>query len=331
VDRGEVYPSFAFSSFEICLLTNNRPLLALAMRVRSDRRGPIWLRSYARRHCFSCPKEILFKIIQNIGLDNINEDIKAVTRFAMASKQSLTNVEAAVGSTSKELCSLEKRFGIPCFTPDSIAHALTQRDYLKERFHDITSESTAPNLAYLRLDGSLSWLPPLDPVNKAEMGPHHRGPAIRSKALGKLIAEAERLHLRLAASFLTLVRSIDLQYRIPSSCAAYFEVGSHFVKCPPSMDRNAGGYVIKFLQDQQGCWYASLYLDPMGQHCVFFSALNPHECAEEEDEDEDEDDDVVPMDAFAKDAVLKAMDFEEFLYHTWMDELCYFTLPRADE
>jgi len=49
------------------------------------------------------------------------------------------------------------------------------------------------------------------------------------------------------------------------------------------MDGNAGGYVIKFLQEQQSCWYASLYLDRMGQRCVFFSELNPHARADNDD------------------------------------------------
>ncbi len=80
------------------------------------------------------------------------------------------------------------------------------------------------------------------------------------------------------------------------------------------MDGNAGGYVIKFLQDQQSSWYASLYLDRMGQHRGFFPELNPHARA---DDDEDE-------------ASLKAISFENFLYDTWMDELCWFTLARGE-
>lgn len=154
---------------------------------------------------------------------------------------------------------------------------------------------------------------------------YHQGPAIEPKALGRLIHDAERLHLRLPPSFLTLMSSEDLQYRIPFSCAAYFLVSSpEFVKCPPSLDRNAGGYLVKFLSDQQGCWYASLYLDTMGQHCVFVSESDPHDFADDHD-DEDMMDDV------AKDFVLAAMGFEEYSYHTWMNEICYFTLPRGGE
>ena len=123
----------------------------------------------------SLPKEILFKIIQSIGL----EDIKAVTRFVTSSKQSLLSVEAAAGCKLKAMLSLENRFGKPYFTLDDVACDLSQWDDLKERFLNITSNVTAPDLTCLNLDVSLSWLHPFDPETKAEMEPPHLGPAIK--------------------------------------------------------------------------------------------------------------------------------------------------------
>lgn len=293
------------------------------------------------------PKETLLKIIKSIGVEDISEDLRAVTRFAMTSKQSLVMVESAVGSL-KELRSLEKRFGEPHFRVDGIAWAISKREDLRSMFPDITEHSMAPTLDYLKLDESLSWLSHLDPYTEKEMEGHYPGPAIRQKPLKNLIAQAESLHLKLPTSFLTLMRSGDLQRRVPSSCAAYFTVGS-LIRCPPSMDRNAGGHVLRFLSDQQGCWYSNLYLDPMGQHCVFFSDGNVDECAdddddqdeeegeegeeekEEEDEDEDEDEAQSGLETWAEDISLQALDFEKFLYHTWMNELCYFTLPQEGE
>jgi len=281
------------------------------------------------------PKEILFKIIKCIGVKKISKNLKAVTRFAMTSKQSLIIAEAAVGSL-KELRSLEKRFGKPYFEVSSVKWALSEREDFMEMFPDISPESLGPDLGYLNLNGSLTWLPPLDCDSDSGRGTRDiietcfRKPRVKARELKELIAQAKRLHLKLPPSFLTMVRSEDLQRCIPSFDDKYFFVGS-LRKCTRIFDRNAGGYILRFLLNGED-WAWNLYLDTMGQHCVFFTTEDIEDFAqevEERDEDEDEDEDL--PEKWAGGAVLQALDFEEFMYHTWINQTLWETLPTGKE
>ena len=268
------------------------------------------------------PKEMIYKIIQDIGFEDIQQDVKAVTRFAMTSKQSLRLAEAAAGCALKDLVSLEKRFGRSGFNPDKIGWALSRRDDLKEKYADIPENGIGPDLDYLHLDGSLSWLTPLDDQTGEEWLTYCQGPAIGPRYLRKLIGRAKGLHLTLPPAFVRLIGNEELHNRIPSAFAAEFTCGNQFVKCPRKYDRNAAGYILRFLSDQQGCWYANLYLDPMGQHCVFTTGLDVNYadyCEEEEGERLTE---VIQM---------ETTSFEEYIYHLWMNELSGWTIPRGDE
>lgn len=277
------------------------------------------------------PKEILFKIIEAIGFEDINEDVKAVTRLAVTSKRVLILVEAAAGCTLKALVSPERRFGKPQFNPDNVIEAVSQRKNLRGKYPNITDSNAAPDLSYLDLNGSFSWLPPLRRKSEERMEPHRLGRAIAPKDLDQLIAKAKRLNLKLPTSFLTLMRSSDLQYRIPSSCAAYFTVPPDFVKCPPKLDRNAGDYILRFISDQQGCWYANLYLDVMGQHRVLFADLDPHSIENDIQEDGSATGAVSSVEhAFGLPVAMETKDFEEYLYHTWTNELFYFDEPMEE-
>ncbi|KAH9204721.1 hypothetical protein DL95DRAFT_418030 [Leptodontidium sp. 2 PMI_412] len=49
----------------------------------------------------------------------------------------------------------------------------------------------------------------------------------------------------------------------------YFSLNSAgLVKCKPQDDKDGGGYIVRFMCDQQGCGYWSLYLAPGGYSCV---------------------------------------------------------------
>ncbi len=274
------------------------------------------------------PREILIKIIKRIGVEDIGEDLKAVTRFAMTNKQSLTIAEAAVGSL-KRLRSLEMRFGKPCFEVSSAKYALSKIKDFEIMFPKIGPKSSTPDLAYLNLNGSLSWLPSLDSVleDADEIESYCQEPIMKKKPLKKLIAQAETLHLKIPPPFLTLAKSEDLQRRIPSGDETHISFGS-LIRCSPKTDRNAGGYVLSFLSGYQESWTANLYLDTMGQHCVLYSGEDL--CPEDSDEDGDEGEGEDKEEVWKGDAVtLQALDFEEYMYHTWINELGWKTLPTS--
>lgn len=99
------------------------------------------------------PKEILFNIVKSIGLEDIISDLKAVTCLALASKQSLIVVETALGSTLKELRSLEKRFGIPHFASNvcSLAALRSPRKNFRRELQKHSPESRLPQPRRLSL------------------------------------------------------------------------------------------------------------------------------------------------------------------------------------
>lgn len=277
------------------------------------------------------PIEILINVVKSIGVEDIREGLKAVTRFAMTSKQSLIVVEAAVGSL-KELRSLEKRFGTPCFEVSSAKDALSEIMDFEKVFPNISPKSSAPDLAYLNLNGSLSWLPSLDSVleNGNMIDSYYSKPVMKKRSLKKLLTQAESLHLKIPPSFLTLANSEVLQRRIPGSDDTHFSFGS-LIRCSPRTDRNAGGYVLGFLTGYS--WAAYLYLDTMGQHCVLYSSedICPEDSDEDSEKDEDEDKVEDKEEVWRGDAItlvkLEALDFEEYIYHLWIDELGWKALP----
>ncbi|HEY7831925.1 MAG TPA: hypothetical protein VIG30_00050 [Ktedonobacterales bacterium] len=110
---------------------------------------------------------------------------------------------------------------------------------------------------------TLDWLGPLDEATDQQMRPHRD----RSKAPGQLPeieATAGRLGLSLPAPFLRLMASPELQDRLPSGTACYFELGKAIVPYPGSQD----GFILRFLNDQQNVltWY--LYLTRDGASTV---------------------------------------------------------------
>ena len=267
------------------------------------------------------PKEIIFKIIQDIGFEDIQVEVKAVTCLAMTSKQSLLLVEAAAGCNLRDLVSLERRFGQATFNLKNISWALSQRDDLKEQYSDFTANTFAPNLDYLSLDGSLSWLTPLDDEMDEEGKSFRYCDLVTPEDLEKFFASAARMPFTLPAAYITWITDKELQDRLPAASCMCFPCRPEFVKCPADADQNAGGYLVRVMSDHRGCWDNYLYLDSFGGHCVLCS-LN--------DIDDPRLEEVSESEVILEDFWIKANTFEEYLYHTWMNNLLPFTIPRGD-
>lgn len=63
----------------------------------------------------------------------------------------------------------------------------------------------------------------------------------------------------------------------------------------------------------------------MGQHCVLFADLDPHSIENDIQEDGRATGAVSSVDhAFRLPDALETKDFEEYLHHTWTNELFYF-------
>jgi len=219
---------------------------------------------------------------------------------------------------------------------------LQEHDYKRLGFeskHGPFSSLALPNLDYLDLRGDLSWLKPLDDwtVKAKKMKALYQVAAASNPQVDELVASAKRLELALPVEFVRFIRNKELQYHIPSSSASYFKLSeAGLMKCPASVDGGAGGYLIRFLCDQQGCGYWALYLAPGGNHCVISTVRDPQgEDAYSEEEDEEMVDEGVvtqaeldkakqegvPIALIDSDGVsLAGAGFEEFLAAMYFEE-----------
>ena len=169
------------------------------------------------------------------------------------------------------------------------------------------------------LDGSLSWLGALPDELDQRMAIYRNPPEERG-SLARLREDADRLGLVLPADFLRLMSSPELQDRVPSCTACYFELGERIAPCPGSPQ----GYILRFLTDQQAvlAWY--LYLAPDGGYCVLASDYGLDEADEADGEDgEDGSPDAQAMEAQTR---VCARSFEEFIYRFWLENTLWFKL-----
>ena len=169
---------------------------------------------------------------------------------------------------------------------------------------------------------TLNWLGSLDSDIDRSMEIYRKDPAERGNLVA-INASAQRLGLTLPVSFLRLMGSPDLQDRIPSCTACYFSLGDDIVACPGSDD----GYIVRFLNDQQGVllWY--LYLTPHGKHCVLVSPIPLDEVAG--------DSAGGGLSEADRKAVLAstfvcAPSFAAFVYRFWLENLLWFKFNEGN-
>jgi hypothetical protein len=174
---------------------------------------------------------------------------------------------------------------------------------------------TLPPLDERQFRGEFQWLGTLDPRVEREIGPHRAedpGRGRLSARLEALVAEAARLGLALPAAFLRLLGSAALHDRIPSCTACYFELPERITPSP----FGDGGWLIRFLNDQQGVLFWYLYLDARGGHGVVVSPMLLDELAA-----------VTNGSGPPAEAVwFCAPSFEAFVYRFWLENTLWFAL-----
>lgn len=194
-----------------------------------------------------------------------------------------------------------------------------------------------PDLRWMNLDGSFRWLEPLDEMTADEMEPHtgREGdhPILTTEEYELIARKADETGLTLPRGFKKFATSDRLHHRVPSHTACYFDI-SRIIKCPPKVDNDAGGYLMRFYCDQQGCGFSYLYMNRSGDHCVICSyadayvGVNPEIGAEgeekdtdpEEYEDEDPDFEHLVNESFT----IAGLTFEEYIVSVYYEELLNF-------
>jgi hypothetical protein len=137
----------------------------------------------------------------------------------------------------------------------------------------------------------------------------------------RLVRGAEQADLRLPSAFVRLMASLDLQDRIPSCTACYFDLDGRILSCPERPNLQ----LVPFLVDQQAVatWY--LLLDGHA-HLVVASWINLFLHG-------DEASDIEPAEAeaaFVESAVVCALSFDEFLHRFWFENTLWYALSEGD-
>ena len=180
-----------------------------------------------------------------------------------------------------------------------------------------------PALPYKGFQGDFTWLPPIEPhlipIMERFWPPYDRQ---RSSVenLNKLLAAVKEKGISLPKPFLAFMSNLDLQKRIPSCTACYFELYDRVMPCPVHKDN----LVIRFLDDQQSVFTWYLYLTSHGEHCVVVSRSIFDFLTEYEQQFTEEVRAEVLRDTF-----VCAPSFEEFLYRFWLENSIEFTLMEG--
>ncbi|MFO0609240.1 MAG: hypothetical protein U0324_39110 [Polyangiales bacterium] len=163
-------------------------------------------------------------------------------------------------------------------------------------------------------DGSFAWLPPMEPAVRRRMEPHWRSDADRctlASSFEPAVAEATSKGFALPEGFLHFMRSTELQQRVPSPTACYFDAPERIVEAPAPGD----GVLVRFLNDQQWCQHWYLYVERGGAHAVVTSPY-ALDC---DFLDDGGGNDGAPL-------LLCAPDFERFVYRLWLEGSAWFAL-----
>ncbi len=131
-----------------------------------------------------------------------------------------------------------------------------------------------------------------------------------------LLAAAQKLNVRLPAPFVKFMGAAALQKQIPSCTACYFDLPERIVPSPMG-DK---GYIIRFLNDQQGVLFWYLYLSSTGQECVLVSPIlfdseMPGEISQEG---------LIRQTGFCSET------FEAFIYRFWLENTLWFALSGGE-
>lgn len=175
--------------------------------------------------------------------------------------------------------------------------------------------ASVPPLEAALFRGEFGWLPELTPALRKRMEMYRRPEAEAELAprLVRLQARAQTLGLSLPSAFVKFMGTSAWLEALPSCTACYFDLAEELAPCP--LDKN--GYLLRFLNDQQGVllWY--LYFTRSGEAGVVVSPI-PF-------------DDAICMAETTPEQVRQATffcapDFEMFVYRFWLENEIWFAL-----
>jgi hypothetical protein len=298
----------------------------------------------------SSPPEVMALIFANLNPFELETVMKTFNRQLYSIASALYEQDAAWVKNSRVMCArfklLEVYKSLPSFPghlPPLSDAPITGLQTLSAKYCAWFGNDPArgpflhcspPDFrSWLNMDGNLEWLDPLEEKIENEMrlynGTEENRSVATSRQIDILVEEVTGLGLHLPSGFEKFLRSDELQYRIPSSSAWFFQL-SKLIKVPSEVDRGAGGFMIRFYWDQQGCAFAYLYLDTSGGHCVLVSTIDIYQGNDEIGNDDpvgmDDDDNDMEEETFkSEDFFLVGLSFEEYLASVYFEGLLFFS------
>lgn len=205
------------------------------------------------------------------------------------------------------------------FQPEWIAFGIPDLRPIRNTYEPIDYNSL-PRIS--PIDPLLAWLTPLHPEIDEEMEIHRPNEEDRKSYMAnreRIMLEARALNLALPDTFVQLTGSFELQDRIPSCTACYFDLPEKVIESP----FRAGDRIIRFLNDRQVCvcWY--LYLPSDESPFVISSSGDGDEPFLDTIDYEKRPDSA---DIAKNYSAFVAKSFDEFIYRFWLENCICFHL-----
>lgn len=142
-------------------------------------------------------------------------------------------------------------------------------------------------------------------------------------ALSRLVNDLAKVGLSLPPAFLRFFADPTLGAQVPSCTACYWSLAEVPVPSPVE----DGAFIVRFLNDQQGCLFWYLYLTPNGDSFVLCSPILF------DDYTYQWEDGIANLDEVLAESYVCAPGFEHFVYRFWLENRIWYAIndPHLSE
>jgi hypothetical protein len=171
------------------------------------------------------------------------------------------------------------------------------------------------------MKGDYAWLEPLEKELAEEMESYQKKEGAFEEMqlkLERLQRMAQKKKIGLPSEFVEFMESEELQKAIPSCTACYFDLSNSLIASP--FEERA--YMIRFMNDQQGCLFWYLYLQPTGEPFVLVTSIFYDNQKEVEE---------LSKQTLGNYTFYCASSFEAFIYRFWFENLLWFDLNENNQ
>lgn len=221
------------------------------------------------------PPEVILDILQHLYPIEVKQVSRTCNKYLYSICQPLLRQQLAAQRHRKSMLS--------CLGQHNIKYPCIPLEYyyyseLREK-HGPYTPNRSPCLDFLGLNGDLYWLEaPNSEMDEIDTEPYSDLRPPSQELINNLENQARHLGIELPASFVKLMRNKELQSRIPSGFGSFTNLGCSLRKCPNKLDNGQGGYIIRFVYDEENADFRALYLSATENkgYCVLQTVTDPN-------------------------------------------------------